>query len=176
MHKVNVLNKLEIPFKGLSDGVHEFEYHVSDAFFEAIEYSDVKKGNVSAKISLDKQPGMMQLHFRINGYVTLTCDRCLEDFNFPIDTEDHLIVKIGPEPGEESEEVIIIADTEYKLQLWHYIYEYISLQVPYRKTHPEDENGNSTCDPEQIKRIEDLNSENRADPRWDALKNLKLDD
>lgn len=173
---MNVLKKIEIPFKGLSEGVHEYEYIISDSFFEAIEYSDVKKGDLKASIKLDNQAGMMQLEFNIQGYVILTCDRCLDEFEFPIQCNDILIVKIGPEPKEESEEVIVIADTEFKLELWQYIYEYISLQIPYRKAHPEDEYGNSTCNEEQIKRIQNLSSENSTDPRWEALKNLKFDD
>ncbi len=173
---MNVLNKFEIPFKGLAEGVHEFSYTIDDTFFEAIDYSEVKKGLLSAEVTLDRQAGMMQLHFTISGYVTLTCDRCLELFNMPVHCDEILIIKTGPEPKEESEEVIVIADTEYKLNLWHYIYEYISLQVPYRKVHPNDENGNSTCDRKQIERIDTLNASNRNDPRWDALKNLKFDD
>lgn len=173
---MNVLNKFEIPFKGLSEGVHEYEYNISDAFFEAIEYSDVKKGDLKASVKLDKQAGMMQLDFNIQGHVILTCDRCLDEFEFPIQSNEILIVKIGPEPKEESEEVIVIADTQFKLELWQYIYEFIGLQIPYRKTHPEDENGNSTCNAEQIERIENLSSENSSDPRWEALKNLKFDD
>ncbi len=173
---MNILKKLEIPFKGLSDGIHKYEYNISDSFFEAIEYSDVKKGSITAQITLDKQPGMMQLEFHIKGHVILICDRCLEEFEFPIESDDILIVKIGPEPKEESEEVIVITEEVNKLEFWHYIYEYISLQVPYRKTHPEDEYGNSTCNTNQIELIEKLNSTNDTDPRWDALKNLKFDD
>jgi uncharacterized metal-binding protein YceD (DUF177 family) len=48
--------------------------------------------------------------------------------------------------------------------------------VPIRKVHPDDENGESTCDPEIIKRIttEEKEESEGVDPRWEALKNLGL--
>ncbi len=44
--------------------------------------------------------------------------------------------------------------------------------------HEDDENGNSTCDPQVLAKLEELSQkeeEKESDPRWDALKNLKLD-
>jgi uncharacterized metal-binding protein YceD (DUF177 family) len=42
--------------------------------------------------------------------------------------------------------------------------------------HPDDENGNSTCDEEQISLLNQYSKRTTNDPRWDALKNLKLED
>ena len=173
--EVNVLNNFEIPFKGLSFGAHEYEFTINDSFFEAITYSEITQGQLICTILLENNPGMMQLEFTIRGTVKLICDRCVEEFDYPIECHEILIVKTGPETKEESDEVIIIAHNETKLVLWQYIYEYISLQVPYRKVHPDDENGNSTCNPEQIERIVKLSSTSDTDPRWDALRNIQLD-
>lgn len=172
---MNVLKKLEIPFKGLLIGEHEYDFTISDSFFEAIEYSDIKHGDLSVHINLDKQSGMIVLNFSIQGAVTLPCDRCLEDFSFPIDAHEILIVKFGPERLEESDEVIVLPETDHSLQLWSFIYEYISLQIPYRKVHPDDENGNSTCNQELIEKIDQISKSNHSDPRWDALKDIKFD-
>jgi uncharacterized metal-binding protein YceD (DUF177 family) len=47
------------------------------------------------------------------------------------------------------------------------------LALPIRKIHPDDSNGNSTCDPVMLKKLEDLRvEESENDPRWDELKKL----
>ncbi|PID94508.1 MAG: hypothetical protein CSA95_02845 [Bacteroidetes bacterium] len=173
---MNVLSKFEIPFKGLSEGTHRYEYEISDSFFDAIDDSYVERGQLTALVTLEKQHNMMQIQFAIHGTLLLTCDRCLDPFEFPVDIQETLIVKVGEQREEESENVLVIANTEYKLILWHHIYEYISLQVPYRKVHPLDERGESTCNVAQLNLLQKLNEEKQADPRWEALKKLKFDD
>jgi uncharacterized metal-binding protein YceD (DUF177 family) len=64
------------------------------------------------------------------------------------------------------------------------LYEAVILQIPIRKVHPEDENGNPTCDPEVLKFLQenlgDANAEDSDDEEeeggssiWDELKKLK---
>ena len=60
----------------------------------------------------------------------------------------------------------------------HFIYETICLALPHRIVHPDDENGNSTCNPEVLKKLESMSQTEKPqeiDERWAALKDLKLD-
>jgi len=34
------------------------------------------------------------------------------------------------------------------------IYEFVCLAIPIKKIHPDDENGNTTCDPEMIEKLD----------------------
>jgi uncharacterized metal-binding protein YceD (DUF177 family) len=57
------------------------------------------------------------------------------------------------------------------------MYEYIVLSLPVQRIHPDDENGRSGCDPDMLEKLKaltakELNLENQADPRWDALKGI----
>ena len=74
---------------------------------------------------------------------------------------------------EENDEIVVIPEHDYEIDLSQYLYEYINLILPYRKVHGEDENGNSLCNPDIIKKIEEHTEEEATDPRWDALKKLK---
>jgi len=70
----------------------------------------------------------------------------------------------------------VIPETDYQFDLSTYIYEFIHLGLPARLLHPDDENGNSTCDPEMLRLLEKLAPAGTVDPRWEALKKLKTEE
>jgi len=65
--------------------------------------------------------------------------------------------------------VVVIPRTESNLDISGYIYEYINLLLPIKKSHQHIED----CDQKMIEKIENHEKQN-TDPRWDALKKLKL--
>jgi len=71
--------------------------------------------------------------------------------------------------------VVVIPETEYTFDLAPYLYEFIHLALPVRLIHPDDENGNSTCDPDMLRRLEKLIPTETIDPRWEALRKLNTD-
>ncbi|MCD4746903.1 MAG: DUF177 domain-containing protein [Bacteroidales bacterium] len=162
-----------IPFKGLSIGIHQFRFDINNKFFESIEYSEIKKGKIDIELLFEKQENMLILNFSINGYVNVNCDRCLEDFEYPVSGKEQLIVKFGNKRYEENNEILIIPESEHQIEISHLIYEYISLLLPIKRIHPNDDNGISRCKGEVIRKIEELsNKKNNIDPRWDVLKKL----
>jgi DUF177 domain-containing protein len=83
----------------------------------------------------------------------------------------------GSDSEDEDDDIITIAANEHELDLSQYIYEYITLSLPIKRVHPEDEKGNSTCNKEVLKKLEKflIEEENKnTDPRWNGLKNIKL--
>jgi len=82
---------------------------------------------------------------------------------------------LGAEYIEESEDVVVIPETEYQFDLSSYIYEFIHLALPARLLHPDDENGNSTCDPDMLLRLDTLRTPDTVDPRWEALRKLNTE-
>jgi uncharacterized metal-binding protein YceD (DUF177 family) len=164
----------EIPFKGLGLGTHQFDFEIGDSFFKNLSYSEIARGKVMAGVELIKESTMMIFDFTLKGYVDLVCDRCLEQYAQPLEGSFKLIVKFGEEPEEVSDEIITIPFEQAAFDLTHYFYEYIILLLPLKHVHPDDENGNSTCNVEMLKQI-DEHSKKESDPRWAALKNIKLD-
>ena len=168
------LRQYTIPFRGLKEGKHEFEFVADNSFFEHFESSEVNKGLVRIYIELIKHSHFLELHFEISGKVTVSCDRCLEPFVLGIDHQAELYIRFGEKSFEQSEEVIILADSTNEIRLEHYIYEYIQLALPYQRIHPEID-GNSGCDPEMMKKLRDHIADvesDSEDPRWDKLKGL----
>src|SRR5258705_7221256 len=97
-----------IQYLGLAKGQHDFSYSVDDIFFNGFEHSVVKKGKVSVEVELTKQERMLLLNFRFEGWLRMTCHRCLEEFDYAVEGVNRLIVKLGDHEEEESDQVIMI--------------------------------------------------------------------
>ena len=175
--QVEPLSKYIIPFTGLSQGIHEFQYHIDKEFFSEIEYSLLTESSVDVTVTLNKTETMLLLDFEINGTVNLQCDRCTDFFDMPVKGKNRLIVKFGATTEEENDVILILSEKEYEFDLSQYIYEYINLLVPMRHVHPEDARGNSMCNKEMLEIIEKINQkptgQEEIDPRWEALKKIK---
>lgn len=172
-----------IPFRKYADGVHKFDFKIGDSFFQGIENTLIPKGCLQVEVQMTKSQQMLKFHFVMNGTITVPCDVCLADMDYPIeDCEGDMVVKFGPTTEEISEELFQIADNEDEISVSQWIYEILAVSLPIKFVHPEDENGNPTCDPEMLSRLseylvsdeptENEHSESETDPRWDALKNL----
>lgn len=164
-----------IPYKGLSIGIHKYNFIVNDKFFEEIEYSEFSKGSLMADLNLEKQERMIILHFSIKGSVEVQCDRCLEVMDFPVNIVETLYVKFGDNKEDETDEILILPESEYQIDISRLINEYITLAMPIRHVHGDDENGVSLCNADALKKLEELSERHTIDPRWEKLKNIKLD-
>jgi uncharacterized metal-binding protein YceD (DUF177 family) len=172
--------KYDVEFKGLKEGLHEFEYEIEDKFFEHFDQDLVSIGNLEVKVDFEKRNTFLKLYFNIKGWVELTCDRCLDDYRQKVKQQSELLVKFDENNYEDDDEVIWLLPEEHKINLAQLIYEYIVLGIPMKHVHPDKKNGESGCNPEMIERInnqslreEEENEEKEIDPRWEALKKLK---
>ena len=106
----------------------------------------------------------------------ITCDRCLDEYSQPINFEGKLYVKFTEKEDDLAEDVICLSPADHELDISHYIYESINLSIPLKRVHPEDENGNVTCNPEMLEKLNNYKVEDSAeddiDPRWEELRNL----
>lgn len=170
---MNYLDQFVIPFRGLGIGTHLFEFEIDNKFFECFEYSEVKEANVNLALNLEKDDRMLTLTFAFRGILGVMCDRCLEQVFFPVDSVELLYIKFGDEEKEEDDNVLVIPETEYKIGLGHHIYEMLSLLLPFRRVHPDDENGKSTCNPEMLSILSKHKAHQVDDSAWEALKKLK---
>jgi len=160
-----------IPFESLKIGSHDFHFEIDQKFFEDFNSTEISKGNFKVDLILEKLSTMLVLNFSINGSVEFSCDRCLENFDYPLKTSHKLFIKFGEETLEESDEVYVLASNRVDIDVSQFIYEYIILALPARRVHEEKD-----CDPQVIKMLkksvkpQPKNETN--DPRWDALKKL----
>ena len=163
-----------LPIKGLSLGNHCYSYKIDNAFFEKFDHFGNDKGSLDLSIDMVKESNLMDFRFHFTGGLDLQCDRCLDFYTLKVDQEFRLIVNYGAKYEEISDEAITIPSDESNLDLSQFVYEFINLMIPLRKVHPDDEEGNPTCNEEMMERLENL-SEKKTDPRWEALKDIKFD-
>ena len=183
----DVMKKLAaflIPFVGLKQGKHEFEYTIDREFFEHFEYDDFNSANVKIDLLFEKKSTIMELTFKATGVVNVNCDLTNEPYNQPIDAELTLVVKFGDSYNDDNEELLVLPHSEYQLNVAQYIYELIVLSVPLKRVHPGVLDG--TLKSEVLEKLEELspkedydNDENdngeEIDPRWNKLKKLLND-
>ena len=169
------LRQYAIPFTGLKEGKHDFNFVVDNSFFEQFESSEVKRGVVNIQVELIKHSQFLELQFDINGKMTVNCDRCLEPFVTRITHQAMLYVRFGEKTLEQSDDLLILADSENEVHLDQLIYEYIHLALPIQRIHPEID-GMSGCNPEMMEKLNALDGDDQEDatedPRWEKLKGL----
>jgi len=178
---MRLLKTFTIPFVGLKDGEHHFDYEIKQSFFEHFKYEDFNDSNIKVDVVLNKKPTLLELNFKISGTVNINCDLTNEPYDQAIENEFDLVVKFGDEFNDENIDILIIPHGEYEINIQQYIYELIVLAVPNKRIHPGVKDG--TIDSEILKRLEELSPKTTEekeglkdiDPRWNTLKKLLTD-
>ncbi|HAD02326.1 YceD family protein [Macellibacteroides fermentans] len=185
----------KVELKNLSPGVHEYEYFLENKFFVDIDGDEVQKGKVKVNLTVKRTSMVFDMNFQLEGIVYVPCDRCLDDMELPVSTQNKLVVKFGKEYAEESEEIVIIPEEEGEINLAWFIYEFIALAIPMKHIHApgkcnkamssklkkhtarraddEDEFDEEAADDIVV---DDDAADMPSDPRWDALKGLVEND
>ena len=131
---------------------------------------------------MDKQETMLILQFSITGEIFSTCDFCLSDFPTAVKVYERQIVKFADDENleDDTEEIMVLGKNEHEINVSQLIYEYINLAVPLFN-RCEDVGNTEWCDKEVIAKLNSLSAHKEdkentdADPRWEALKNIKND-
>lgn len=170
------MTDFRIPYVGLKNGLHSFHFQIDDRFLSLFENSPIQHGKVSIDLTLDKRDSMFILIFKMDGSLQVECDRCTEEFGFPLHTENQIYVKFENEGDEldDETEVIYISRTETHIDVSQLIYEFVILGIPIQKVHPEDQEGRPGCNPDVLKYLNsNTEKSTEIDQRWSALMNLK---
>lgn len=183
------LSQFKIDLINLPDGINEYSYELGQKFFDIIDHEEVRKGNVNADLTVKKAAGAFEFNFHLVGTVQIPCDRCLDQMNQSIDTHNRLVVRLGDEYREETDEVVIIPSQVGTINIAWYLYEFIILDIPLKHVHEK-----GKCNKEMMQKYrkhqavdhsdddtgttheesdESDDSQTYTDPRWDELKKLK---
>jgi uncharacterized metal-binding protein YceD (DUF177 family) len=171
----------KIDLKGLKDGVSSLEYHLDDSYFAALaeenEGLEVSRGCVDVALNINKVAETFDVTLRVAGKVVIPCNVCLDDMEQPIEASYKLVVKLGEEESDEGDIITVAADEAIWDISW-LIYEYVDLAIPVRHVHAP-----GKCNPVMMKMLGEHSAtrsggedtaEADIDPRWNALKNLKI--
>lgn len=182
MDTKQIYDQFKLRLSGVEDGTYCFTMVCDKSFFELAELSDLQDGCLNLQVEMIKTEKLVDVKCHFKGDLVATCDRCLLPVTLPMDFDERLIVKLVPtvEEGEndDDDDIWVIDENTYELDIFHFVYESIMLALPHRIVHEDDEDGNPTCDPEVMARLAEMSGQKQTqqtDPRWEALKNLKLD-
>ncbi len=180
-----------IVLKDITSGTHSFEFDLDDAYFKKIDSPEVQKGNLKAKVTVQKNNLVYELNILLDGIIIIPCDRCLDDMELPIHYKEKLQVKLGSTFSEENE-IVIVPESDGGINLAWFLYEFIVLNVPIKHTHPTGECNKTmiTKLKKHIARKKDDDDEENSliefddddddfstdeiptDPRWEGLPNI----
>ena len=163
----------------------EYQYQLDNEFFLDLDAPEVQKGQVNVTLKIRKTSGVYQLDFQTEGKVIVICDRCLDEMEQPIETEDRLKVKLGSEYSEVDDMVVVPEEEGYINVAW-FIYEFIALSIPMKHVHAP-----GKCNKDMVSKLskhlrvsgddeddddfleEDSSNEPQTiDPRWNELKKI----
>lgn len=164
--------QLIIPFIGLKEGMHHFEFEINSSFFEQFDYSIIKKASFKVKIDFEKKKTLFNVFFYFKGIIETICDRCLDSITIKAKGEEKLIIKFGETSFDETDEIKVISPAEHELDLSNEVYEYIHLLLPSKVEHKKIEE----CNSEMIEKLNKLTTKQEStevDPRWAALSKFK---
>ena len=141
----------EIPLESLAQGVHSFKYTLDDAFFEAFGSELVSGGDFQVALEIERIRNQFNLALKVQGSARVVCDRCLQPFDLPLETEDEILVKFDSGGAREEEDVIYVPFGTESFNVAKYIYDVIGLSLPIAKVH---DAAGLTCDPAMLKYLE----------------------
>ena len=176
-----ILEQYKIEILNFALKKYVFDYDIDDDFFESIKQDIVSKGNISAKVTLERTELMIKADFELNGTVELICDRTLNNFAHPVKSFDTILYKFSDRDEEFSDTVMLIKENTRYLDLATPIFEFIALNIPLKKIHPDfiTDSDRLTDDNILIYTTDKSDTEptdqniDILDPRWEALKKLK---
>ena len=184
MEERQLRSQFKIRISGVELGKHCFSVDCDKEFFDLAGIEQLMDGHLVLRIEMEKSEKMVDFHFHFEGDVVAECDRCLAPVTLPMNFDERLLVKLVSEnyhsEEEQEDDIWMMDENTYEIDLFHFVYESIVLALPIRIVHEDDADGKPTCDPEVMRRLDEMNTENteneqETDPRWDALKNIKLD-
>ena len=179
----------KVQLKSLPQGIHEFEYHLDKTFFANMESTDIHDADIRVHLTLNYKADIYDLAFKIDGDVTLLCDRCL-------DTAYHIAVKYGDDYDDSSDDLLVIPESDNYLNVAYMLYDTVALSIPLKHVHPagkcnrqmsamlkkhsarggeDDVLADELIDEIDNIEMEQQNGGNATDSRWDALKGFNPD-
>ena len=145
-----------ILFKGLSLGSHVYDWTIDGRFFESYEMSEISDACIQVHVTLVKRSRFLELHFVLDGWVEVSCDRCLDPLKHDMALEAQMYVQFDNHAGGDASDdldVIVLPYDEDRLDVAQYLYEYAHLSLPIRRVHPDDAKGHSTCNADMIRKL-----------------------
>jgi uncharacterized metal-binding protein YceD (DUF177 family) len=172
------LETYKIDLKGLKEDSIVRDFDLDDQFFASLQDAQLEHGSLHVSVSIRKMTGFYELLFHTVGTVTVSCDRCLDDMEQPIEADNSLVVKLG-DTYSEDDDTVTIDENEGILDMSWFIYEFVMLAIPIKHVHAP-----GKCNSAMTQKLDELSGAVRSgeeeaeviDPRWEKLLKLKSEE
>ncbi|HKK60959.1 MAG TPA: DUF177 domain-containing protein [Bacteroidales bacterium] len=164
-----------VRFSELAEATETFDYALNNKFFQVFDNADWKGGSVAVKAVVDKRPDGLTITLYMKGLIDVMCDRCLDYYSQEIMVDQTIFLKYGDHEEELDDNLIMVSKESNQFDLGQLIYEYLALNLPVQKKHPDKSNGKPGCNQEMLKKLDNhMTRDNKSgtDPRWDDLKKI----
>ncbi len=170
--------KILINFSELDPGSYDYEFHVSDAFFQQFENTLIQRGTAEVKVNLVKHGHLLEAFVEFSAQLNLNCDRCLGEILVPFEGADHAVIRMGgTEESNSDANLIDLSTTAAEVDLSLFVYETICLELPLVLVPCELLEDESVCDKDMLNKLNELiiREEKKEKPGdgpgiWDKLK------
>lgn len=167
-----------IPYQGLSEGIHSYNFEIGKLFLNRFEKSKIKDGVFEVKVDFDKQGRMVVLTITGDGHFSAPCDRCLATIEIPISYEDQVILKFSDTSENRNEEVFYLDAKTSHIDLSPYIFESLHLNLPIRNVRDCEMDNFEYCDQKALNNLglppKEEETKEEESP-WSKLNNLDLE-
>ncbi|MBD5317230.1 MAG: DUF177 domain-containing protein [Bacteroides sp.] len=133
---VGKFTEFKLALKSLPVGTHHFEFHLGKEFFVNMESADVHDADLTVNLDVVHKNDAYDMTFAITGTVTLICDRCLDNLVMPMEAEYHVTVEYGDDYNDETDDLLIIPQSDNYLNVAYMIYDTVALAIPIKHVHP----------------------------------------
>ena len=154
------LDGYKVDLKGMTSDTVSYHWQADNDFFSAVQGPEIKYGSLDVALRVKRTSDAYELEFQFKGKVEVSCDRCLEPMDLPIEALSRLKVVMGEEYADDGD-VVVVPEREGVINVAWNIYEFAALQIPLRHVHEE-----CGLTPALSK------GEGETDPRWDTLKKI----
>lgn len=170
-------NQYIISFSGLKEGIHNFNFSLDKKFFEEYPVLESSEGAINIDVILNKTSLLLTFEMIMSGYLVIRCDRCLEEFNWPVEYRGQFYIKFKEDAHDSTDEIIFLRPNETEVNLKQYFLESIASVLPLQKIHPDLDDGSSGCKAEMLNLLDkhssmDESTDDTTDPRWAKLKDI----
>lgn len=145
-------NALHIDLKVAAREGKPLKIILSDNFFKNLEQEEVLGGDLCVVLSVSEIVSeIFKLHVDVGGVVRVQCDRCLEEVEFEVHTNDCLTIRPKGEESTTDENVRILPSKTTVYDVAWDIYEQVVLSLPIQRVHEDGQ-----CDAEMLLHLDSM--------------------
>jgi uncharacterized metal-binding protein YceD (DUF177 family) len=186
------LDKYKVELKSMKVDSAHYEIQLNNQFFEDLDATEVQKGKLTVQLTVKKTLSEVYvIDSKIEGFVIVPCDRCLDEMELSISTTDQLKVKLGEDFSDDGD-IVVVPESDGYINLAWFFYEFIVLNIPMKHVHApgkcnkgmmnklgkhlstssNDESDDMPVDTPDDSIKDEGNESEEIDPRWSELQKI----